>query len=585
MIPAKTPQSHTLRPLALLAVLGALQVHASAAPASESINVPNSPNQPARRLETAVPRPPAPMPNAVNKPAKFPREFRPINGEGTNPAHPEWGSANTAFIRLAPPAYADGADTPSGPNRPSARLISNAVVAQPKSIPSAIGASAMVWQWGQFLDHDLDLSPVATPEEEFDVLVPKGDPSFDPTGSGDAVIPLDRTLHTRVNGVRQQINDLTAFIDASQVYGVDETRATALRTLDGTGRLKTSDGNLLPFNTAGLPNFPASSAFFIAGDFRVNEQIGLMAIQTLFVREHNHWADRFKNEHPDWTDEQIYRHARAIVGAEIQAITYREFLPVLLGRDALRPYRGYQPQVNPSIANEFATAAYRVGHTMLSPTLLRLNADGTPHASGEISLAASFFNIGEILQNGIEPILSGLTVQIGQEVDNYLVDEVRNFLFGPPGAGGFDLASLNIQRGRDHGLPAYVQVRRALGLRPIRTFAEITPDATTSANLAKAYASVNDIDLWVGGLSEPHVPGAMVGETFRAILRDQFERLRDGDRFWYESYLPPEWVRTVEQQTLSTILQRNAVTPWKIAPNAFISPNAPTPTPRTGLRR
>ena len=114
-----------------------------------------------------------------------------------------------------------------------------------------------------------------------------------------------------------------------------------------------------------------------------------------------------------------------------------------------------------------------------------------------------------------------------------------------------------------------------VGQHPFRTFADITPDATTSANLAKAYASVNDIDLWVGGLAEPHAPGAMVGETFRAILRDQFERLRDGDRFWYQSYLPADWVRTVEQQTLSTIIQRNAVTPWQIAPNAFISPKAP----------
>ena len=576
MIPAKSPQSHTLRPLALLALLGALQVHVTAAPAGESVNVPNSPNQPARRLESAEPRRLLSPRNAPNQPGKFPREFRSIDGVGTNPAHPDWGSANTAFLRLAPPAYADGLDAPSGQNRPSARLISNLVVAQPELIPSAIGASAMVWQWGQFLDHDLDLSPVATPEEEFDIPVPTGDPEFDPTGSGQAVIPLDRTLYTRANGVRQQINDLTAFIDASQVYGVDETRATALRALDGTGRLKTGEGSLLPFNTAGLPNAPAAPQFFLAGDFRVNEQIGLMAIQTLFMREHNHWADYFKAGHSEWSDEQIYRHARAIVGAEIQAITYREFLPLLLGRDALRPYRGYQPQVNPGIANEFATAAYRVGHTMLSPTLLRLNADGSEHADGPISLIESFFNVGEILTNGIEPILSGLTVQIGQEVDNYLVDEVRNFLFGPPGAGGFDLASLNIQRGRDHGLPAYTQVRRALGLRPIRTFADITPDATTSANLAAAYASVNDIDLWVGGLAEPHAPDAMVGETFRAILRDQFERLRDGDRFWYQSYLPADWVRTVEQQTLSTIIQRNAVTPWQIAPNAFISPAAPS---------
>lgn len=552
--------------------MGVVLVGAAPVLGADSFNSPNSPLQPARPVETVRVRPP--LPGAANRPARFPQEFRSITGEGTNPAHPDWGRAETPFLRLVRPAYADGKNEPSGPNRPSARAISNAVVAQPVPIPNARGASAMVWQWGQFLDHDLDLSPVASPEEPFDVPVPAGDPVFDPDGSGDAVIALDRTLYTHVNGVRQQMNDLTAYIDASQVYGADEVRATALRTLDGTGRLKTSDGNLLPFNTAGLPNAPASPAFFLAGDFRVNEQVGLMAIQTLFMREHNHWADIFHAEHPEFTDEQVYRHARAIVGAEMQAITYREFLPILLGRDALRPYRGYQPGVNVGVSNEFATAAYRVGHTMLSPTMLRLNADGTPHADGELSLVGAFFNIGELFKNGIEPVLSGLTVQVGQEVDSYLVDEVRNFLFGAPGSPGFDLASLNIQRGRDHGLPPYNVVRRALGLKPARTFAEIESSPTVAANLAQAYAKVDDVDLWVGGLAERHVPGAMVGETFRAILCDQFERARDGDRFWYQGYLPPEWVRTVEEQTLSTIIRRNAVIEWQVAPNAFLAPSA-----------
>lgn len=563
------PVPRCLLPLASAALLLGAAFPALAGPAP-TFNTPNSPNLPARRLEPG-PRPqPRPL-NLANVPARFPAEFRPITGAGTNPAHPDWGNANTPFLRLAPAAYGDGVDSPAGANRPSPRAVSNAVVAQSRLIPNARGASAMVWQWGQFLDHDLDLSPVATPAEEFDVPVPAGDPSFDPAGTGNAVIALDRTLFLRdAAGIRQQVNDLTAFIDGSQVYGADETRARALRTFVG-GRMKTGEGNLLPFNVDGLANAPAPSAnFFVAGDFRVNEQVGLMAIQTLFLREHNYWADQIRRGEPTLTDEQIYQRARAMVGAEIQAITYREFLPVLLGPNALRPYRGYRPDVNPGIANEFATAAYRVGHTMLSPTLPRRNADGGAHAAGELSLVASFFNVGEITTHGIEPILSGLTFQVGQEVDRHLVDEVRNFLFGAPGSPGFDLASLNIQRGRDHRLPGYNAMRRALGLPGFARFTDLTPDRAASDSLAKVYASVEDIDLWVGGLVEPHVPGAMVGPTFHAILRDQFERLRDGDRFWYQSYLPAEWARVVEQQTLATILRRNAVTAWKYPDNAFV---------------
>ena len=150
-----------------------------------------------------------------------------------------------------------------------------------------------------------------------------------------------------------------------------------------------------------------------------------------------------------------------------------------------------------------------------------------------------------------------------------MIDDVRNFLFGPPGAGGFDLASLNIQRGRDHGLPGYNQARVDFGLEPAAGFADVNPDPLVQANLAAAYETVDDVDLWVGGLAEPHVPGALVGETILTILKDQFERLRDGDRFWYQGYLPPEMVRIVEDQTLARIIRRNTEIGNELRDNPF----------------
>lgn len=383
---------------------------------------------------------------------------------------------------------------------------------------------------------------------------------------------LSRSAYKDVNGVRQQVNGLTAYIDASQVYGSDAERARALRTLDGTGRMKTSAGNLLPFNTEGLANFPPGDTVFVAGDIRANEQVGLTAIQTLFLREHNFWADDTRRRHPDWSDEQIYQHARAIVGAEMQAITYREFLPVLLGPNALRPYRGYQPRVNAGVENVFATAAYRLGHSLLSPSLLRLGPNRQPISQGNLPLASAFFNQQALSSVGIEPYLRGLATQRAQELDNQLVDAVRNFLFGPPGAGGFDLASLNIQRGRDHGLPSYNQLRADLGLPRVRSFAEISSNPSVQAKLDSVYTSVDDVDAWVGGLAEDHVPGAMVGETFFTVLRDQFERLRDGDRFWYESYLPPDLLRLVRGQTLAQIIRRNTTIRGEIQDNVFVAP-------------
>jgi peroxidase len=115
-----------------------------------------------------------------------------------------------------------------------------------------------------------------------------------------------------------------------------------LRSTDGSGRLKTSEGNLLPFNVNGFDNAPSNSPnFFLAGDFRANEQIALTAMHTLFMREHNSWADAIAQQNPQLTGDEIYELARMIVSAEIQSITYNEFLPAMLGNNAIRLYRDY----------------------------------------------------------------------------------------------------------------------------------------------------------------------------------------------------------------------------------------------------
>ncbi|MCG8409043.1 MAG: hypothetical protein MI923_27880 [Phycisphaerales bacterium] len=562
-------------------------LNAALADAGNESNV-TEPEEPRRSsmVQRRLPRPGGggPPQGGGHRPPR-PTEFRSIDGTDNNRENPQWGSAGVPFLRLTTVDYGDGAGSPSGGGRASAREISNVVVAQDGSVLNAAGVSDFVWQWGQFLDHDIDETPVVDPAEPFDIPVPGGDPFFDPDGDGDVVISLDRSLYAVVGGVRQQINEITAYIDASNVYGSDEERAMELRTLDGTGRLKTSSGNLLPFNENGFANAPDASldTLFLAGDVRANEQVGLTAMHTLFVREHNYWAGEIADGHhghggprdsqsPPLSGDEIYERARAIVAAEMQVITYREFLPVLLGPDALAPYDGYKPDVDAGIANVFATAAYRFGHTMLSPQLLRLDADGETIDDGDLPLAEAFFRPQEIIDHGIESLLRGLASQPAQEIDNFLIDAVRNFLFGPPGSGGFDLASLNIQRGRDHGLPSYNQVRIDYGLAPVTSFAEVNPDAAIQVNLAAVYDSVDDIDAWVGGLAEPHFGSALVGETFFTVFKDQFERLRDGDRFWYQNHMSSRLVRMVEDQTLARIIRRNTSIGSEIQDNVFVVP-------------
>lgn len=490
----------------------------------------------------------------------FPDEYRTIDGTNNNTANPEWGAADIPFLRRAAADYADGVNEPSGEDRPNPRVISNEIVAQEEDILNRFHASDFVWQWGQFLDHDITETPTADPAEEFDVNVPTGDPFFDPQSTGSAVINLNRSYSEEVKGIREQFNDITAYIDASNVYGSDHERADDLRSLDGTGQLRTSEGNLLPFNVNALPNAPSELAadFFIAGDFRANEQVGLTSMHTVFMREHNYWAKGIAKANPDLSGDQIYEAARSIIGAEMQVITYREFLPRLLGERAIPPYKGYSERVNPGITNEFATASYRFGHTMLSSQLLRFDRRLKEIEEGHLELASAFFDPTKITdEGGIAPILRGLALQPAQEIDTMLVDDVRNFLFGPPGAGGFDLATLNIQRGRDHGLPGYNAIRKAYRLKPVSDFKRITPDRDLQKKLEDVYGSVELIDPWVGGLAEPAVRGAMVGATIQAVLADQFRRLRDGDRFWYQNHLSKELQRLVEGQSLAGIIKRN----------------------------
>ena len=529
-----------------------------------------------QRPAVAPPRNIQPQRGAGGQPAVFPGEYRSIDGTGNNQSHPTQGAAGTPLRRAVPAAYGDGVgNIPGGQGRPSPRLVSNATCAQLGDMPNDHRATAFLWQWGQFLDHDLDETPITSPAEEFDIIVPTGDPQFDPGGVGGVTIPLDRSAYVMVEGVRQQINNITSYIDASNVYGSDAARAMELRALDGTGRLKTSTGDLLPFNPNGFPNAPTANdpTLFLAGDIRSNEQVALTAMHTLFVREHNYWADEIHAQSPELNGDEVYQRARAMVAAEMQAITYNEFLPVLLGANAIPPYAGYDENVDASVANMFAAAAYRVGHTLLSTPLMRVDRRLDEVPAGHLPLAQAFFNPQAIHSEGIDSLLRGLAAPPSQRIDCLIIDDVRNFLFGQPGQGGFDLASLNLQRGRDHGLGSYNDVRETYGRPRAQSFADISPDPAVQSALAAVYASADDVDPWLGLLAEPHYSDAMVGETLWLVLRDQFIRARDGDRFWYEAYLPAHLVSRINRQTLARIIRRNTSIGDELQDNVFVIPH------------
>ena len=509
---------------------------------------------------------------------EYPPLFEPraIDGRGNHLKNVTWGMARTGLLRKGPNSYSDGVSTPPT-SRPNPRTVSNMVFSQERPVFNSLQASDMVWQWGQFVDHDISLSP-GNMQEPFPIAVPQWDRVFDPDGTGKASIPLGRSVFDPATGTgshnpRRQINVVTAFLDGSQVYGSDWHRAHSLRANDGTGKLKTShQGQFLPYNEDKLENEGGRNreGLYVAGDLRVNEQVGLIAMHTLFVREHNRLADLIAEQHPDLSGEEIYQAARKMVGAYIQAITFNEFLPLLLGPNAMGPYAGYDPDVDPTIASEFSAAAYRVGHTLLSPDLSIRSRSGETE---KINLAEAFFNPSLVRDRGISVFLRGLAAQRAQEVDAKMVDEVRNLLLRGPEGPTFDLVALNIQRGRDHGLADFNTVRGAYGLAPLTSFADLSSQLRVQHALRLAYGAIHELDLWPGALAEDPLPGAAVGETLYTIILDQFRRLRDGDRFWFEHdpyfVTNPKLLKEIRTTTLADIIRRNTPIGEEISDNVF----------------
>lgn len=503
------------------------------------------------------------------------QENRTIDGVGNNLINPEWGAAGDHVITQTL-GFSDSISAPSGLDWPNPRAISNAIFSQNNLMNDHRGLSAYTWVWGQFIDHDITLSP-NHPSESLDISVPAFDPYFDPSGTGSAIIPMPRSVYdpgtgTSIENPRQFPNEITAFIDGSAVYGSDEERMLWLRTLDG-GKLKTSAGNLLPYNTLSGeyndeidPEAPAMEMpmpfvqkWFVAGDVRANENPVLTAVHTIFMREHNRLCEALSQAHPGWTDEQLFQHARKLVGGIMQAIVYEEWLPAL-GLH-LPPYFGYDETVNPGIMNAFNTAAYRYGHTTINSLLVRMDDNGEYMPQGDILLRDAFFNPGAITEvGGIEPYLIGMATVVEQDFDCKVIDDLRNFLFGQPGAGGMDLVAINLNRGRDRGLPDYNTLRADFGLPPFAEFNEISEDLLVSQSLEFVYEDISRVDPWVGMLAEDHMPDALFGKTAMTIISLQFDNLRNGDRFYYENDpgLSPEEKGWIKNNRLADVIRRNS---------------------------
>jgi Animal haem peroxidase len=503
------------------------------------------------------------------------QDTRTFDGYNNNPYNPEWGTVGTNQLQVASNGYADGVSEPAGIDRPNPRYISNQIFHQDGIILDIYDLSDYAWLWGQFIDHDVTLV-VDDPNESLDILVPSGDIYFDPYSTGTVYIEMfrsawDPSTGTDSSNPRAFPNGISSFIDGSNVYGSSEERANWLRTF-ANGKLKTSTGNLLPYNTTtgelGAPIDPNApemamanpfiEKWFIAGDVRANENALLTSMHTIFMREHNRQCELIAEQYPAWDDEQIYQYARKRVGGIIEAIVYEEWLPTMAVH--LTPYAGYNSNTNPGIMNVFSAAAYRYGHSVINSNMMRLGSDGEVIPQGNIALRDAFFTPSVIVDvGGVEPYLRGAATQVEQDFDTKIVSDLRNFLFGPPGAGGLDLAAVNINRGRERGLPDYNTARADFGLATLNDFSEITSNPYANQLLENVFGDINDIDPWVGFLAEEHMSNTLFGETVMKIMEVQFTALRDGDRFYYENdlALTQDEIAEIKATRLVDVIKRN----------------------------
>ncbi|XP_021355680.1 myeloperoxidase-like isoform X2 [Mizuhopecten yessoensis] len=456
-------------------------------------------------------------------------EYRTINGSCNNIDNPLWGVTFTAQIRILQAEYDNELDSPrttgvNGVPLPSARTVSTNVLRNASDIqtPNDPIRSVMAMAWGQFLDHDITETPMShgrldsnvgccvLPEKKrntretqcFAIKIEPNDHHFTTD-----CMDLVRSLPTRENpckpGVREQINAVTAFIDGSAVYGSEDKLAKRLRLKSG-GAMRTVNANgskVLPENddSACVLNTPKKAHCLLAGDIRVNENPFLGSLHTAFVLYHNKLAERFATTNSSLTDEEIYQMTRKIIGAIIQHVTFSAWLPDVIGADAMKKYQllstqtdPYKRGTNPSIQNEFSTATLRHGHSMVITELLRLN-DRFEVQNQSFPLENVFFK-PDLLFEQVPQLVRWISTFPCKKTDPFMVEAVQDRLFN-----GLDLAALNIQRGREHGLPSYTKYRKLCNLSIPKDFDDLEDHIDLlKKKLETAYDHVDDIDLFVG---------------------------------------------------------------------------------------
>uniref|UniRef100_A0A8C2KZ20 NAD(P)H oxidase (H2O2-forming) n=1 Tax=Cyprinus carpio TaxID=7962 RepID=A0A8C2KZ20_CYPCA len=461
-------------------------------------------------------------------------EVQRYDGWYNNLADHDRGAADAALVRLFPAQYTDGVYLPrQEPHLPNPRQISNIAMSGQSGLMSYRNSSVQSVAFGYHVWSEIsETRRPGCPPEFMHIKVQKEDPVFGSNSSQPVLLQFQRaewdpSTGKSPNNPRTQVNHVTAWIDGSSIYGSSSSWCDALRTFSkgllASGSSKDmprrSSSSYLMWSAPDPSTSPGSQELYEFGNAWANENIFTVTEGIIWFRYHNYLASKLHEEHPFWSDEELFQNARKRVIATFQVNTVF--------------FAGYQKYVDPGISAEFEAAAVRFGLTLPPPgvykrytaqitfvKLLEINVDMNPNLQSS---------------QDVDELIMGMASQIAEREDNIIVEDLRDYMYGPLRFSRSDAVALTIQRGRDFGLPSYNQIRESLNMRPVNSWDEINPKLKNTQVLPQPSLYENDIsrlELFVGGLLESQEGP---GPVFSAIILDQFERIRNADRFWFEN--------------------------------------------------
>jgi choline dehydrogenase len=479
---------------------------------------------------------------------------------------------------------------------PNPREISRRLLTRSPFLP-ATSVNTLAAAWLQFMIHDWFTHGTGDTSRLVDIPIPPGDEWYEnpmriPRIKNDPSRPAD------AEGPVTTINDVTHWWDGSSLYGSSLEEQRMARS-GQDGKLRLTDDGQLP-----IPDDPALDFTMRSGSWT-----GMSMLITLFVREHNAVCDRLKAEYPHWDDEELFQRARLVVAALMAKIHTAEWTPAIISH----PTTVYALR-----ANWFGVAGERIarafGRISDSEVISGIPGAATEHYGVPFSLTEEFTSVYRMHPllpddfdlrsvDGDRPLLQCTFRDLAgphfKEVrQRYAMGDLfysfgtthpgaivlRNYpkflqAYERPDGKVIDVATTDIVRIRELGVPRYCEFRRQLHLRAPASFAELTDDAGLAKDMADIYGDVERVDLMVGLFAEKRPEGFAFSDTAFRIFILMASRRLNSDRFFTKDFRPeiysPAGLQWVRDNDMRTVLLRhfpelrpalrgldNAFAPW-----------------------